>query len=116
MDFSGLKKNLRKDIRGLTVIKVAVLCNFASQLLVEALKGHGIEEGINYEIFEADYDQIERQILDHSSEFYEYKPQFAIILRESEKLLLNSIRPLRKKKWILLKNRLNMLNIFTMQY
>src|SRR5450631_710378 len=89
MDFSGLKKNLRKDIYGLNVIKVAVLCNFASQLLVEALRGHGIGEGINYEIFEADYDQIDRQILDYSSQFYEYKPQFAIILRSSEKLQLN---------------------------
>ncbi len=86
MDFSGLKKNLKKGVEGFTVIKVAVLCDFASQFLVQALKGYGIGERIHYEIFEADYNQIEWQILDPSSPFYEYKPQYALILRSSEKL------------------------------
>jgi FkbH-like protein len=87
MNFPQLKKNLKKDTQHFQIIKVAILCDFASQLLVQALEGHGIEFGIKYEIFEADYNQIERQILDPSSAFYAYQPQYAIIIRSSENLL-----------------------------
>jgi FkbH-like protein len=87
MDFFQLKKNLKKDIQGFPLIKVAILCDFASQLLTQALKGYGIEFGINYEIFEADYNQIDRQVLDPSSELYQFSPQYIIIIRSSENLL-----------------------------
>src|SRR5580692_2381720 len=87
MNFQQLKKNLKKDTQNFQVIRVAVLCDFASQLLVQALKGHGIEFGISYAVFEADYNQIDRQRLYPSSEFYAFTPHYAIILRSTEKLL-----------------------------
>jgi FkbH-like protein len=87
MDFNHLKKNLKKDTTGFQLIKVAVLCDFASQFLTQALKGYGIESGINYEIFEADYNQVDRQVLDPTSELYEFAPQYVIILRSSQNLL-----------------------------
>jgi FkbH-like protein len=87
MDFIQLKKNLKKDTDSFQRIKVAVLCDFASQLLTQALKGYGIEFGINYDIFEADYNQIDRQVLDPSSELYQFSPKYVILIRSSENLL-----------------------------
>ncbi|MES1159524.1 MAG: HAD-IIIC family phosphatase [Bacteroidota bacterium] len=87
MNFFQLKKNLKKTTTGLPVIKVAILCDFASQLLVQALEGYGIESGVKYDIFEADYNQIDRQILDPASELYAFSPSYVIILKSPEKLL-----------------------------
>lgn len=87
MNFSQLKKNLKKDTDGYPVTKVAILCDFASQFFVQALEGYGIGFEVKYEIFEADYDQIDRQIFDPSSAFYAFQPQFTIVLRSTEKLL-----------------------------
>lgn len=85
--FSELKKELRKDSKGLKSIKVALLGDTATQFLNVALKGTAISEGINLEIFEADFGQISRQILDPSSEYYEFSADYTIIFESSHKLL-----------------------------
>ncbi|BAP29246.1 FkbH domain-containing protein [Chryseobacterium sp. StRB126] len=85
--FSELKKELRKDSEGLKNVKVALLGDTATQLLNVALKGTAISEGINLEIFEADFGQISRQILDPSSEYYEFNADYTIIFESSHKLL-----------------------------
>jgi FkbH-like protein len=87
MNFAHLKKNLKKPSAGLPVIKVAVLCDFASQFLVQALEGYGIEAGVKYEVFEADYNQIDRQALDPGSELYSFEPTYVVVARSTEKLL-----------------------------
>lgn len=85
--FSELKKELRKDSKGLKNAKVALLGDTATQFLNIALKGTAITEGINLEIFEADFGQISRQILDPSSEYYEFNADYTIIFESSHKLL-----------------------------
>ncbi|MBP2618672.1 HAD-IIIC family phosphatase [Chryseobacterium jejuense] len=85
--FSELKKELRKDSKGLKNVKVALLGDTATQFLNVALKGTAISEGINLEIFEADFGQISRQILDPSSEYYEFNADYTIIFESSHKLL-----------------------------
>src|ERR1039457_3674047 len=87
MNFYDLKTNLKKDFSNLKKIKVALLGDSATQLLVKALKGYGYEVGYNFEIWEADYDQIEMQTYDLESELYNYKPEYVIIYHSSEKLL-----------------------------
>lgn len=86
--FAQLKKNLKKDVSQLASIKVAVLGDTATQFMVQALKAEGIGNNINLKIWEADFSQIERQVLDPSSELYEYSPEFVLIFRSSHKLLL----------------------------
>ncbi|WP_437575780.1 HAD-IIIC family phosphatase [Sorangium sp. So ce887] len=85
--FAELKRNLKKDFSQLKVVRLAVLADSATQLLVQALRGSGYESGLNIEIYEADYDQIERQILDTSSELHRFKPQFVLVFYAAEKLL-----------------------------
>lgn len=87
MDFYDLRTNLKKDFSNLKKVKVTLLGDSATQLLVKALKGYGYEVGYNFDIFEADYDQIEMQTYDPESELYKYKADYVIIYHSSEKLL-----------------------------
>lgn len=87
LSFQALKKNLRKDFNAFKLIKLAILGDSATQMYVQAIKGYGYEVGLNFEIFEADYDQIERQIYDPTSVLYEFKPEYIIIFYCTNKLL-----------------------------
>ena len=86
-DFNQLKKNLKKDVSGLREVKIAILGDSATQLLTQAIQGFGIELSYNFNIFEADYNQIEFQTLEPSSELYEFNPEFIIIYFSSIKLI-----------------------------
>ena len=54
---------------------------------MQAIKGYGFKEGINFNVFEADYDQIEMQVYDPTSELYEFSPDYVVIFFSSNKLL-----------------------------
>lgn len=86
MTFKDLKRNLTKDFSGLPVRRLALLGDSATQFLAKAIRGFGYDEKINFEIFEADYDQLDRQILDPGSEFYHSNPEFVVLYLSSEKL------------------------------
>ncbi|MDO5571253.1 MAG: HAD-IIIC family phosphatase [Bacteroidales bacterium] len=86
-DFSSLKKNLKKDFSSFKEIKVALLGDSATQLLSQAIRGTGYNENLNINIFEADFNQIERQIYDPTSELYDFNPQYIILFISSYKLL-----------------------------
>ncbi len=87
MQFLELKKNLKKDFSHFQKVKVAVLGDSSTQLLTQAIRGLGYNEKLDLEIFEADYDQIERQVFDLSSELYQFGLEFVIIFHSVEKLI-----------------------------
>lgn len=66
---------------------MAVLGDTATQFLSQALKGTAYDYGFNLDIWEADFNQIERQVFDLSSELYEYEPDVVVVYRSSHKLL-----------------------------
>jgi FkbH-like protein len=84
--FNELKKNLKRDYSELKTVKLAVLGDTATQLLVQAIKGSGFEKSINLEIFEAEYDQVNRQVLDPDSELYNFDPDYVLIFYCAKKL------------------------------
>lgn len=84
--FNELKKNLKKENGSHRRIRIALLGDSATQMLVKALKGYGFEVGYQFDIFEADYDQVERQVFDYSSELYTSQPDFVIIFESVQKL------------------------------
>lgn len=94
-DFTHLRKNLKKDFSGLIQVKVAVLGDTSTQFLAEAIRGMGYEKDFNIVMWEADYNQIERQVFDNTSELYKYKPEIIIIFQSSHKLLskFNKLQP-----------------------
>ncbi|MCW3077774.1 MAG: hypothetical protein JWO32_2383 [Bacteroidetes bacterium] len=85
-NFTALKKNLKKDFSGLTQLKVALAGDSSTQFLNQALRGFGFEEGYDLKIYEADYDQLDGQLLDTSSELYQFQPQFVIIFQSIQKI------------------------------
>jgi FkbH-like protein len=87
LEFTRLKKNLKKDSSAFRKIRLGLLCDSSSQLLNIALKGVAIDRGLNFEIYESDYNQIDRQVFDASSGFYQSHPEVTILSISSEKLL-----------------------------
>jgi FkbH-like protein len=86
MDFITIKKNLKKDYSAFSKIRLALLGDSATQLFRMALRGYAFEEKIDLEIFESDYDQIDRLIFDTSSELYTFNPDFLVIFQSTGKL------------------------------
>jgi len=86
-NFSEIKKNLKRDFSQCKRIKVALLGDSATQFLVQAIRGLGFDNGLDLQILEADFNQIERQVLDPSSELYKYEPEVVIVFQSSHKLL-----------------------------
>ena len=62
-EFTQLKKNLKKDFSNLKKIKIALLGDTATQFLNQALKGLGFDNDLNLDILEADFNQIDRQMI-----------------------------------------------------
>ena len=93
--FSQLKKNIKNDFTGYKPIKLAILGDSATQFLAIAIRGAGYSEKLDIETWEADFNQIERQVLDTSSELYEFKPDIVLIFFSSHKLLAkyNKLKP-----------------------
>ena len=85
--FSELKKNLKKDCSDLKSIKIAILGDSATQLLHQAIKGTGIENDFNSDIFEADFNQIQLQVFSPDSEYYNHGATYTVIFFSTRKLL-----------------------------
>jgi FkbH-like protein len=99
-DFNSLKKNLLKDSSDLKKIKIAVLGDSATQFLTQVLKGHGYEAGLNVELYEAEPEQIELQILNPSSELYKFVPDYIIVFCSTQKLKNKFYRSTKADKLI----------------
>lgn len=84
--FKDLKKLAKNESLDLPSCKLAVLGDFATQHFVTCLKGCARMSNFNLDIFEADYDQIEMQIVDPASELYGYGAEYVLIAQCAEKL------------------------------
>ena len=84
--FNNLRKLSKKEITGLPNLKVAIVGDTATQLLVTAIKGIGIERGYNIDLFEAEYNQVERQFMDSTSELYQFNADFVVVFQSTHKL------------------------------
>ena len=86
MRFLELKKNLKRDFSGFKKIKLALLGDSATQHLTQVIRGYGYEVGFELEVFEADYDQVDRQVLYKASELYQSQPEYVILIQSAQKL------------------------------
>ena len=86
LTFRELKKILKEERLGCPVIKLAIVGDTATQLLSTAIRGVGVERGYDINLFEAEYNQVERQFMDPSSELYEYDADFIVVFQSTHKL------------------------------
>lgn len=85
--FSQLKRNLKNDFSHLEPVRVALLGDSATQLFAQAIRGTGYDSGFDLQIWEADFNQIERQVFDQTAELYQFKPQIIILFHSAHELL-----------------------------
>ena len=87
LDFTQLKRKLKTPVDGLKQIKLAVLGDSATQFIVQAIRGTGIENSMDIVVFEADFNQIDQQIFDPESELYQFKADVILVFESTHKLL-----------------------------
>ena len=81
-----LKKSAKKILPDAPTIKIAMLGDTATQLLCTAIRGMGVERGYNIDLFEAEFNQVERQLLDPTSDLYQFNADFIVIFQSTHKL------------------------------
>lgn len=85
-DFKTLRQYAKKK-DGLKEVQVALLGDTATQFLATAIIGEGAARGYKISLFEAEYNQIERQLYDQSSDYYDCSPKYTIVFQSAHKLL-----------------------------
>lgn len=80
-----LKKLAKINVDG-PRCRVALLGDTATQLLVSAIKGEAAGRQLALDIFEGEYNQVERQLLDPTSELYSLNADIIVIFQSTHKL------------------------------
>lgn len=83
--FRELQKAKKMSIEGIRD-KLVVLGNCSTQFLSEAVEGYAKLSGLNLNVFDADYNQIDAQLLDPVSEVYSFAPEEILLWLGTEKL------------------------------
>ena len=100
LSFRNLKKISKQELPlDSKIIRVALLGDFATQLFRIALLGAGKKYGMLFEIYEADYDQIDLQVMNPSSELYDFRPNYVFILHNNVSLKQKFYASKRKKSF-----------------
>lgn len=92
-------KNLAKEIpTNLPLLKISLIGDTSTQFLATAIRGIGRKRGYTINLFEAEYNQVERQLLDPTSDLYEFNAEFIVLFQSTHKLgELHSLLPLEKQ-------------------
>lgn len=84
--FKDLKKVLKRDSNVYPSLKLALIGDTATQLLSTAMQGMGALRGYNIDLFEAEYNQVERQFMDPTSDLYQFDADFIVVFQSTHKL------------------------------
>ena len=81
-----LKKLLKQDNSNLPKVKIALAGDTATQLLATVIKGTGVDRGYNIDLFEAEYSQVEQQMLIPTSDLHQFDADFIVVFQSTHKL------------------------------
>lgn len=87
IDFKQIKRFLKQDLSALSEVKVSLLGDTATQFLATAIKGVGVERGYCVNLMEAEYNQVERQVMDPTSDLYQHDAKYTVVFQSTHKLL-----------------------------
>lgn len=82
--YTTLKKLAKDNAAGIK--KLAVIGDCATQQLATAIRGESVRRGYPLDVLDADYDQMEAQLLDPASEVFAFQPDFILLFASTEKL------------------------------
>ena len=92
LSYLQLKKNCARTPETPDGTRFALLGDCATQLLATAIRGYALEMNLPLRVFEADYDQIDAQLMDAGSEFYAFNPETVLLYHCTEKLYERFVR------------------------
>ena len=81
-----LKKKAKIVLSNAPTVKLALLGDSATQLLSTAVCGTGVIRGYNIDLFESEYNQVERQFMDPTSDLYQFDADFIVVFQSTHKL------------------------------
>lgn len=87
IDFKQIKRLLKQDSSAFLKMKVSLLGDTATQLLATAIRGIGVDRGYQIDLFEAEYNQVERQVMDPTSDLYKHDAKYTVVFQSTHKLL-----------------------------
>ncbi len=76
------KSKQRVDVKP---IKVALLGDTSTQFLAISIKGFGVDRGYNIELFETEYNQVEQQFMDLTSDLYQFDADYIVVFQSTHK-------------------------------
>ena len=85
--FQQLKRLLKQPDPDYPRVRLALLGDSATQFLATAIQGEALARGICLELFEGEYNQVERQVLDPTSDLHRFGADFLVVFQSSHKLL-----------------------------
>lgn len=85
-NFVELKKYSKKHHENIKKQKLAVVGNSSTQHISTAIQGYAYYKGINLEVYDSLYNQLEGQFLDYSSSLYKFEPDYILIYLSPEDL------------------------------
>lgn len=101
LDYSELARAGRKaDLQGLPKLRVALLSDAATQLLVPVLRELFHRAGFAAEIYEAPFAAIELEVLNPSSDFYAFKPDVVVLLNSTQALRAAFFQPVPSSDFV----------------
>ncbi len=86
ISYKELKKTLKQDSTSLPTVRVALVGDTSTQMLATAIKGMGIIRNLHTELFEAEFNQVGRQLLDPMSDLYQFDADFIVLFQSTHKL------------------------------
>ena len=92
LSYLQLKKNCARTPETPDGTRFALLGDCATQVVATAIRGYALEMNLPLRVFEADYDQIDAQLMDTGSEFYAFAPETVLLYRCTEKLYERFVR------------------------
>ena len=86
LTFNELRRKQKSLSGNEPVIRLALIGDTATQLLATAICGMGADRGFRIDLFEADYNQVEQQLLNPASELYQFNGDYIVIFQSTHKL------------------------------
>ncbi len=80
-----LRKLARTEVAG-QKFKIALLGDTATQLLATAIQGEAAARSMALSLYEAEYSQVERQLLDPTSDVYQFDADIIVVFQSTHKL------------------------------
>ena len=83
--YNNLKKAAKKSAQSDSAgFRIAVVGDSSTQYLSTAIRGYGAVANVPVQVMDADYNQIDAQLLDPDSETYRFKPDMLLLYLSSE--------------------------------